>query len=370
MLRRTRGDFKEAESATLKWMRKMDFVGAQLTQRGADGGVDVTSNVAVAQVKAEAKTTGRPAVQRIHGVAVHQGKKALFFSTGGYTNQATEWADEAGVALFVLDEYRRVRVFNVHGRRIVDGRMASTKKSVESGGVSFRAESGTSIGPGVNLKFHLIECESCGHDSPQAAGCQHCGATQPAEDPAVVSRSRSVEAARSRVGSTDSVSSAVTGSDTFMAVHKAQPVERQIKLIAEIDTADSGWQSRYAANIRDFERIKARGLQSSNRADPVWTPVWSWNDKIFGAITDALDAFERSATASTPELAVSYFADAQRAVDRAGNLAEQSSEDLARRSQQMERRSSSTASASGWGCTLSMLMTLSFVVVLLFVVAA
>ena len=194
-------DFKEAEAAALKWMRKMDFVGAKLTQGGADGGVDVTSKVAVAQVKAEARPTGRPAVQRIHGVAVSVGRKALFFSTGGYTAQASKWADEAGVALFVLDEYRRVSPSNVHGQRIVDGRLASSNELMPDRGAQVEVQRGMSVGPGVDLKFHVIECESCGHDSPQASGCQFCGETEPTEDPAVVARRRSVEGARSRVGS-------------------------------------------------------------------------------------------------------------------------------------------------------------------------
>ena len=357
-------DFKEAETAALKWMRKMKFVGAKLTQGGADGGVDVISKVAVAQVKAEARSTGRPAVQRIHGVAASRGLKALFFSTSGYTAQAAKWADDAGVALFVFDEYRRVRPFNVHGQRIVDGRIASSKHSVAAGGASFGAQPGIIGGIDVDLKFHAIECGSCGHDSPQAVGCQFCGETEPAEDPAVAARRRSVEGARARVGSIVSGPSAITGSDTFAAFLKAQPIERQLELMAEIDTADSGWQSRYAANVRDFERIKAEGLQSTNRSDPVWNPVWMWNDKVFHAVTQAFDAFEHFATASTPDLAVSYFDDGQRALDRAGNLAEASSADLEKRSRQMARNTSS----SGFGCALSVL-TASMVLLLVLLVA-
>jgi hypothetical protein len=84
-------------------MRSIGFLDASLTGFGADGGIDVRSSWGVAQVKAEMKPVGRPAVQQLAGVASVEGCDALFFSLAGFTPDAIEWADRAGVALFRFD---------------------------------------------------------------------------------------------------------------------------------------------------------------------------------------------------------------------------------------------------------------------------
>lgn len=309
-------DFREAEEAALAWMRRNEFIGARLTQGGADGGIDVISEAAVAQVKAEAKPTGRPAVQRIHGVATNQGCRALFFSTASYTSQAVDWADEAGVALFLLMSVRTVVPVNVHSQRIVDGRVASSKKTVAKGGVTLGRTTNPLTGTQIDLKFTIADCDSCGHDNAVAAGCQHCGATLPKEDMHVAARRRSVEGARARAGSASSATTSVTAGESFLEFVKARTIERQLDLVAEIDGADVSWESRYAGNIREFARIKARGLQSSSRANPAWTAVWPRVDRIFQLVAEVVEAYERSVTASTPELAASYADTAQRALDQ------------------------------------------------------
>ena len=72
----------------------MGYDDAEVTGPGADGGVDVTSRRSVAQVKTETLPVGRPALQRLHGVAMADGKEGLFFSLSGYTSQAVEWAGD------------------------------------------------------------------------------------------------------------------------------------------------------------------------------------------------------------------------------------------------------------------------------------
>ncbi|MFD8421640.1 hypothetical protein [Streptomyces sp. NPDC059466] len=62
----------------------------------------MTSSRAVAQVKMEAKPTGGPVVQQLHGVCVHEGK-AGNFSLAGYTPQALTWAETSGTVLFRFD---------------------------------------------------------------------------------------------------------------------------------------------------------------------------------------------------------------------------------------------------------------------------
>lgn len=94
---------RDAEEAACTWMQLHGFDDAHLTGAGADSGVDVRACEAVAQVKAEVKPTTRPTVQRLFGTARFEAVDGLFFALGGYTSQAVEWANAAGVALFTFD---------------------------------------------------------------------------------------------------------------------------------------------------------------------------------------------------------------------------------------------------------------------------
>ncbi len=89
-----------AEGYAAEVMRAMGYHDAAVAGPGADGGIDVTSSAGVAQVKMEGITTGRPVVQAIAGIAAIENKEALLFSLAGFTAQAIEWADRAGVACF------------------------------------------------------------------------------------------------------------------------------------------------------------------------------------------------------------------------------------------------------------------------------
>lgn len=57
--------WQEAESTACQWMRKNGYPDARLTQPGADGGIDVASSKAVAQVKHHSKPVDRPDVQQL-----------------------------------------------------------------------------------------------------------------------------------------------------------------------------------------------------------------------------------------------------------------------------------------------------------------
>lgn len=93
----------DAEQTAAEWMRWMGYVDATATPIGADEGIDVLSAKAVAQVKTETVPVGRPALQRLFGVAHAEGKEALFFSLSGYTLQATDWANRVELPLFTFD---------------------------------------------------------------------------------------------------------------------------------------------------------------------------------------------------------------------------------------------------------------------------
>ena len=101
--------WRECEHLAAKAMRKLGFPDAEVTALGVDGGVDVRSSVALAQVKARATATSRPEIQQLHGITQSEKKLGLFFSTGGYTAGAIEWANTAGVALFELESSGMIR---------------------------------------------------------------------------------------------------------------------------------------------------------------------------------------------------------------------------------------------------------------------
>ena len=91
----------EAERAAADWMRQLGYKGAMVTRGGADGGIDVVSSTALAQVKYMRSVTGREDVQRLFGARGAKDDRALlFFSLAGYTKPAVEYANSQGIALF------------------------------------------------------------------------------------------------------------------------------------------------------------------------------------------------------------------------------------------------------------------------------
>lgn len=126
---------QDAEVAVRDWMRAWGFLDASLTGSGSDGGVDVVSNSAVAQVKAEALPIGRPVVQAIYGIATAEGKQALVFALAGFTNQALEWADRAGVACFAFDLQGEPQALNPTARLLASGNLSdATSEAVLGAG--------------------------------------------------------------------------------------------------------------------------------------------------------------------------------------------------------------------------------------------
>jgi len=103
----------DAEQAAAAWMRQLGFDDARCTGAGADGGVDVRSRGAVAQVKAQLTPVGRPELQALYGVARSEGRAPLFFSLMAYTAAALAWADEVEMALFRFDHAGFVEPVNV-----------------------------------------------------------------------------------------------------------------------------------------------------------------------------------------------------------------------------------------------------------------
>lgn len=101
--------WSEAEQAACSWMRSHGYRDAKLTGPGADGGVDVISRKAVAQVKFQAKRVGLSEVQRLFGICRSQDKAGLFFSSAGYSPKALEFARAHDIQTFVFPPVRRIK---------------------------------------------------------------------------------------------------------------------------------------------------------------------------------------------------------------------------------------------------------------------
>lgn len=94
---------EDAEVVAAEWMVYMGFIDSAVTQKGQDGGIDVISTDAVAQVKMEGISTSRPVLQALHGAAMGVGRRGIFFSLSGYTKEAIEWGSSVDMALFQFD---------------------------------------------------------------------------------------------------------------------------------------------------------------------------------------------------------------------------------------------------------------------------
>ena len=89
-------DARGAEEYAAEVLVAMGYSDARATPSGPDGGLDVVSARAAAQVKFHASPVGRPDVQRLAGAG--RDRDLFFFSLSGFTPQASEWADLNGIA--------------------------------------------------------------------------------------------------------------------------------------------------------------------------------------------------------------------------------------------------------------------------------
>jgi hypothetical protein len=94
---------QEAEMLAARWMRYLGAPDAVASQATRDGGIDVESSRFIAEVKHHAIPVGPVPVRAVVGVAYAKRKVPVFFSLNGYTKDATEFGQEAGVLLFEYD---------------------------------------------------------------------------------------------------------------------------------------------------------------------------------------------------------------------------------------------------------------------------
>ena len=72
---------------------------AELTNDGADGGVDVRSQGAIGQVKMHSNGVRRPDIQALVGEATGINRTPLFFAMN-YSKEAITWSNERNIAIF------------------------------------------------------------------------------------------------------------------------------------------------------------------------------------------------------------------------------------------------------------------------------
>lgn len=121
-------DWRDAEELAAWYMREiLQLAEVRLTGSGTDGGIDVVSRDAVAQVKHYSGPVGVPEIQQLKG-AGHSHDAALFFALSGFTQQAVAFAQAAGVALFTYTIYGDVKPRNGHSRILIDSVPANVER--------------------------------------------------------------------------------------------------------------------------------------------------------------------------------------------------------------------------------------------------
>ena len=108
-----------AELNAAEKMRSWSFTDAVATTGGADGGIDVRSSRALAQVKWKGAVAGRPELQQLYGAAAGGPQQLFFFSASGYSDQAIQYADQVGIMLMTYDPLGSVEGVNTTARRFL-----------------------------------------------------------------------------------------------------------------------------------------------------------------------------------------------------------------------------------------------------------
>ncbi|NKS29258.1 restriction endonuclease [Rhodococcus hoagii] len=93
-----------AERNAAARMRDLGFADARVTTGGSDGGIDVRSRDAIAQVKWKGGVTGRPDLQNLYGARGRSHDlRMLFFAASGYSQHAIDYAEYTEICLFTYD---------------------------------------------------------------------------------------------------------------------------------------------------------------------------------------------------------------------------------------------------------------------------
>lgn len=111
----------QAEDNAAAQMRALGYVDARAVPAGRDGGIDVVSAGALAQVKWKSSVAGRPELQRLYGARADDlSKDLLFFASAGYSDPALSWADLHNMSLFTYEPTGQIVPANGNARRLVE----------------------------------------------------------------------------------------------------------------------------------------------------------------------------------------------------------------------------------------------------------
>ena len=115
---------EDFEHLSGQWLSAWGDEGVYITPRSVDGGIDIESLFCVSQVKFYSdKKVSRPEIQQLKGAVFpnYQNKFATFFAwANGYTQEAIDYADGAGVGLFIFDVHNlTVEACNPQGEYVI-----------------------------------------------------------------------------------------------------------------------------------------------------------------------------------------------------------------------------------------------------------
>ncbi|MGW5074083.1 restriction endonuclease [Rhodococcus sp. NPDC004095] len=123
-------DPHQAELNAERVMKSWGFIDAKATTGGADGGIDVRSSRALAQVKWKNGAAGRPEIQQLYGARGNDHEKQLFFfAASSYTKEAVTYADQVDVKLFIYDPLGAVEPANQRAKDFVPAEAGQPAKS-------------------------------------------------------------------------------------------------------------------------------------------------------------------------------------------------------------------------------------------------
>lgn len=107
----------EAEINAAEQMQKLGYGDATALLGGTDGGIDVYSSRAYAQVKWRGGSAGKSDLENLYGTrGTSHARKLLYFSGPGYTDEAVDYADAVGIALFRCEPDGETPPLGAHAR--------------------------------------------------------------------------------------------------------------------------------------------------------------------------------------------------------------------------------------------------------------
>lgn len=94
-----------AERWCAQWMQHLGATGVSVTNYQGDGGIDITADLWIAQVKNYTGSVAQSEIRDLAGVASVDPvkRRPVFFTSGTYPPLAVEFANRAGMALFRYD---------------------------------------------------------------------------------------------------------------------------------------------------------------------------------------------------------------------------------------------------------------------------